>query len=226
MNKIVICGNTRMIKQIEDILVQCFKEEGTSIEIYHVSSPLYLMRDYLSDTSYKLIIINSKDSITYMINAYANFNLGISRYIAGQIKFPLTHEKIHKNIVEKLKFSWTCPYGSYTLRNKGVLRRILHEEIEYIHREKKKSIIYLNNGDSEPVKKSTAKIEGELNKSHFIKCSKGYIVNLFNIDKIDISSKTVRMKSGAEVPISRRGQREFIKALFITVTGKSVTSDK
>lgn len=77
-----------------------------------------------------------------------------------------------------------------------------------------------------PIGKSTAKIAKELNKSHFIKCSQGYIINLFNIDKIDTSRKVVRMKSGAEVPISRKGQREFLKAIFITTTGINVTSDK
>lgn len=153
MFKIVICGNLKEIKQIEDILVQCLKEERASIEICYVSSPLYLIRDYLSDINYKLFIINSKDAITYMINDYKNFNLGISRYIAGEIKFPITYEKINKNIIEKLKSTWTCPYGSYTLRCKGELRRILHEEIEYIHREKKNSVIYLNNGDNEPYRK-------------------------------------------------------------------------
>lgn len=226
MIKIVICGNKKEIKQIEDILVQCLKEISDPIEIYHVSSPLYLMRDYLSEMSYKLFIISSKDSITYMVNAYTNFDLGISRYIAGEIKFPLTCKKINKSLAEKIKSSWTCPYGSYILRRKGELQRILHEEIEYIHREKKKSIIYLSNGESEPIAKSTTKIAKELDKSHFIKCSKGYIVNFFNIDKIDMSRKVVRMKCGAEIPISSRGLREFLKAIFITATGKGVISDK
>lgn len=222
MMKIALCGNKKEIKQIEDILSQCFK--GKKYEIHHVSSPLHIIRDYLSETQFKLFIISSKDAITYIINVYNNFDLKILRCISGKIEFPLTYEKINKNIAEKLKSSRICPYGAYVLRRKGEMRRILHKEIEYIHREKKKSVIYLNNGDSESLAKSTVKIAKELNKSYFIKCGKGYVINFFNIDKIDNSCKVIRMKSGAEIHMSRKGSKEFLKALSISVIGDNIFS--
>ena len=72
------------------------------------------------------------------------------------------------------------------------------------------------------VSDSQTKMLTELNANYFIKCSKGYIVNFFNIEQISDDYKSLIMKSGAEIPMSRSGQKQLFKSLSLSITGINV----
>lgn len=122
-------------------------------------------------------------------------------------------------MLEAVKSSHTCPYGVYAAKNAKMSRLILHEDIEYIYKEKTKSVFYLRSGETMEVSDSQSMILTELDANYFLKCRKGYIVNFFNIDQLSDDYKTLIMKSGAEIPMSKIGEKEFLKSLSLSITG-------
>jgi len=66
---------------------------------------------------------------------------------------------------------------------------------------------------------SLSRISAELDANYFIKCSKGYIVNFFNVERLSYDYKSLTMKSGAEIPMSRVGEKQFFKSLSFSIAG-------
>ena len=120
---------------------------------------------------------------------------------------------------EVLKSSHFCPYGVYAAKNAKMSRLIQHEDIECIYRKKRKSVFYLHSGETMEVSDSQTKILAGLDANYFIKCSKGYIVNFFNIEQISDDYKSLILKSGAEIPMSRSGQKQLFKSISLSIAG-------
>ncbi len=120
---------------------------------------------------------------------------------------------------EAVKSSHTCPYGVYAAKNAKMSQLIHHSDIECIYKEKNKSIFYLSSGETIEVPDSLSGILTELDSNYFIKCSKGFIVNFFNIEQVSDDYKTLTMKSGVEIPMSSIGQKNFFKSLSLSITG-------
>lgn len=222
MIKIALLGNVEKRKQMESVLSQCLDEKNVICKIYHSSNSLQFMKDYYYNSDIRLCLLCYEGTITYIIKVYTNFNPKLSHCSRGTLKFPLTHENVNMHLLRKLLLPKVCPYGAYTVKRRKTTRRILHENIEYINREKNISIIHLNDGDKETTSKSTALIAKELNKKYFARCGKGYVVNIFNIDRISDDFKIITLKSGAKIPMTRSGKKEFLKSLSLTITGINI----
>ena len=65
-------------------------------------------------------------------------------------------------------------------------------------------LVFLANNETEKIKASTKKIKEELSEDYFVNNSRGYLVNLFNVKKIDRVNNEIIFKSGSRIPISRK----------------------
>ena len=218
-NKIALYGNYKKLNQIEDVLSGYLDENVVPYEIHRISDSEQFLREFLTKDDYLLFIISEKGSVSYLLKIYKNFDRKTSRYAYGKLNYPLTQNELSSRIIEAVKSSHTCPYGVYAAQNTKLSCLIQHADIEYIHKENSKSIFYLCSGETIEVPDSLSWVFTMLDTNYFIKCSKGYIINFFNIEKVSDDYKSIIMKSGAEIPMSRIGKKQFLKSLSLSITG-------
>ena len=221
-NKIALYGDSKKLKQVEDVLTKFLKKNDIPFEIHRVSDSEQFLREFLLKDDFRLFMVSEKGTVSYLLKIYKNFDRQTTRYAYGTLKFPLTQAGLTNQMLEVFKSSHTCPYGVYAAKNRKMSRIILHEDIECIHKEKTKSVFYLCSGETMDVPEPQSGILTELDANYFITCRKGYIVNFFNIEQISDDYKSLIMKSGAEIPMSRSGQKQLFKSLSLSITGINV----
>lgn len=204
---------------MEGVLSECLKAFDIPFEIHHIPNTQKFIHDFLFNNNFRLFMESSKETITYMLKIYTNSDQQYSRHVAGTLKYPLTQAEFIKDMLAAIKLSRICPYGVYAAKNGKMSRLIPHEDIQFIHKEKHKSVIYLYDGEYMKEVTSQARIQKELDASYFFKCHQGYIVNFFNIEQISDDYKFLLMKSGAIIPMSRLGLKQLVKSLSISITG-------
>lgn len=106
----------------------------------------------------------------------------------------------------------------------GILSTIRASGIEYIKCKNNYSVIHMDDGETITVSKSLLKITELLNRSYLVKCNRGYVININDIDYISDDNKTFKIKSDAEIPVSKNGFKNFLKMLSISKTGVNVFS--
>lgn len=218
-NKIALLGGAKRRRQMESVLSECFKAYDIPFEIHHIPNSKKFIHEVLFNNDFRLIMENSKETITYMLKIYTNFDQQYSRHAAGTLQYPLTKSEFIKNMLKALKLSSTCPYGVYAAKNGKMSRLIPHEDIQFIHKEKNKSVIHMCNGEDIKELTTQTKVLKELDASYFFKCHKGYVVNFFNIEEISDDYKFLLLKSGDVIPMSKLGFKQLIKAISLSVTG-------
>jgi len=131
------------------------------------------------------------------------------------LEFPLNSENLNEMMIADNGHN--CPYGIFKVNTKKTLRLIPHEDIEYFYRSNGKTLVFLKNNETEEIFQSKKVIKKELSEDYFIDCAKGYIVNLYNIMKIDKTNQIITLQSGDIIPINRKKFqyvfREYIKTM-------------
>jgi len=79
-----------------------------------------------------------------------------------------------------------------------------------------KTVIFLKDNEKEEINESIKIFIIKLSKIYFANCIKGYIINLYNVKKIDRVNHQLVMKSGNKISISRYKFSDIIR-LFIMV---------
>ncbi len=218
-NKIALLGGAKRRRQMEAVLSECLKTYDIPFEIHHVPNSQKFIHEVLFNNDFRLIMESSKETITYMLKIYTNFDQQYSRHVTGTLKYPLTKAEFMKNMLKAFKLSNVCPYGVYAAKNGKMSRLIPHENIQFIYKEKYKSVIHLHNGESVEEVTTHAKVLKELDTSYFFKCHQSYVVNFFNIEEISDDYKFILLKSGDIIPMSRLGFKQLVKAISLSITG-------
>ncbi len=218
-NKIALLGGAKRRRQMEGVLSGCLKAYDIPFEIHHVPNSQKFMHEVLFNNNFRLIMESSKKTITYMLKIYTNFDQQYSRYAAGTLKYPLTRAEFIKNMLEVFKLSGTCPYGVYAAKNGKMSRLIPHEDIQFIHKEKNKSVIHMHSKEEIKEVTTQAKVLKKLDASYFFKCHQGYVVNFFNIEEISDDYKFLLLKSGDIIPMSKLGFKQLVKAISLSIAG-------
>lgn len=225
MFKIVLYGSSSDRTQMEHALSEAFKEKNLSFKIYSASNSLKFLVDYLYNNDYQIFVTCIDGQASYIIKTYNNLDIQLCHFVSGSISFPLTLDEIHEKIIKNIELSKLCPYGVYIAKNYNTIHKILHEDIEFIHREKTKSVFYLKNGDTITSSKNIGKIADELNRNYFVKCCKGYLVNIFNIYKVNTKCNCIELHSGKTIPMSKTNFKNFIKSYSFTTLGIDIFND-
>jgi hypothetical protein len=163
------------------------------------------------------IVLSCEDErITYVKRNVTDHMKSYSNMTVGWIDMPLSDEGIDEIIFNDDYHG--CPHGIYRLANHNTVRAIVHGDIEFCRWNKVKTVIFLKDGETEEVGKSIAKIKAELPEDYFSECVKGYIVNFYNVKKIDRVNHDFIMYSGHKIPISYKKftgfVRKFIEVMF------------
>ncbi len=218
MLKILLYGSARERKILEEALQKPLKENKVSFNIQYLSNPQQLMKNYLLDSSYRIIVACLAGSTSYVIKGD---NKTVSNIITGIMDFPPTPEEIDEKLMRNRELASFYSSGEYTVTHRSFTRKIPYEEIDYIQSDNKKTIMHLTNGDTEIIQKGIRKVNAEIDRKYFAKCCIGVIVNTRNIHKIHRSeknSRVIELKSGAKVVMTEGYFKKFAEAYSMSVS--------
>lgn len=213
MLDIVLYGRVNDRKKVEKVLIKYFNKVKIQFKIYSTPSSLEFMTDYLNDNRFHVFIACMDGSTTYMIKTHI-YEMDNS-LIIGYMSFPPTEDEINKNLLRNYEFSNISAHGEYAVKGKNTVDTILHNDIEYIKREEKKSIFHLKDGSKVYSDDELSKVELELGKEYFVRCGNKCVVNTLNIYKIYSLQgypNKIEFVSGAKIPISRSYANIFLQS--------------
>ncbi|WP_313163534.1 LytTR family DNA-binding domain-containing protein [Sedimentibacter sp.] len=218
MLKILLYGSTQERKILEDALQKPLRGKNISFDIHYLSNPQQLMKNYLLNSSYRLIVACLDGSTSYVIKDGC---MPVSHVVTGTMSFPPTPEEIDEKLMRNPELASFYSHGEYTVTHRGLTHKIPYEEIDYLQSDNKKTIMHLTNGDTEIIQKGIGKVNAEINRKYFAKCCIGVIVNTRNIRKIhrlEKSSRIIELKSGAKVIMTEGYFKKFTDAYSMSVS--------
>lgn len=211
----VYCNNSNQKKEIKTMLKNYFDNYDVEAEITNIKTKMKILKKTIESYSdYNIVVLCEEDKLIYYKRNYINYYKNISNMTVGCISMPLNFDKI-ENILFNEDYH-ICPNGVYKLITSNTIRAIPYGDINFCKWNGHKSVIYLNDGETEEVNKSIKKIKNELSERYFVECIKGYIINLYNIKKIDKINHEFIMYSGHKIPISSKKYTSVVR-LFIEV---------
>ncbi|WP_312813714.1 LytTR family DNA-binding domain-containing protein [Sedimentibacter sp.] len=218
MLKILLYGSAEERKILEEALKKPLKENKISFNFQYLSNPQQLMKNYLLNSSYRLIVACMDGVTSYVIKDGC---MPVSHIVTGTMGFPPTLEEIDEKLMRNPELASFYSPGEYTVTHRGLTRKIPYEEIDYLQSDNKKTIMYLTNGDREIISKNIGKVNAEINRKYFAKCCIGVIVNTRNIRKIhrlEKNSRVIEFKSGAKVVMTEGYFKKFADAYSMSVS--------
>jgi len=151
----------------------------------------------------KIIFITSH--LEYAITAY---EYSVFRYIPKTMiaeKLTIALEDFYKLYrLEQSEF--------YTIEIKNHVEQIPYRNILYILKSGKYAVFYLQDGRTQPVRKTLSQISTEINQEYFYFADRGCIVNLANV--IGIDEAGVLFQNQQHVTISKAAMSEFKSILL------------
>lgn len=225
MSFVMLHGSSQKCSQAEQVLMQALGKYEPTMKIEKAKSPKHFMETYAKGTLFSIYIIFLDNTAEFLANAYHDYQHKTSLWCRGTLSLPLDPLEIEKKLSEYVRIRIVCPYGAYYLKNRTVFRKIIHEDIEYISKENKKCVFHLKNGETESEWTNLKKIRDNLDMKLFVKCGKKYIINIFNVAKMDKSAMTVKLKSGTTLKLKRGHYGKLWRVFCFSVLGLARSAD-
>ena len=111
------------------------------------------------------------------------------------------HEELAENLKAALDFIMTQNVQYYTVSNNNYLEKVTHHDILYIMKDKKNSILHMEQNRTIKTRKALAEVFSELNSEDFVYIDRSCIANVTRINKI--SNGDAYFEDGTVIPISR-----------------------
>lgn len=205
-------------KDIKKSMTQYFEDLNIESEISYIKTKSIVLKNITAKfMEFNILIINDGDKIIYIKR---NNNSIVKKYdyqTIGWFDSPLNNEKIDEIIFRE--DNRNCPQGLYNLNTKKIIRAIDYEDIEYFQIINRKTIIYLTDNEVEDTNESFKSIKDKLSEEFFVDCVKGYIVNFYNIKKIDRVNHILIMKSGHKITIGKNNFKYIVRLYFRIIFG-------
>lgn len=217
MFNIGIYANSTERKEIKKTISQCLDEINVVAQISYIRNKSEILNIFNFDHKYNIIIVVEKSNLMYIKKSYTNYGKKVVNITSGFLEKPINNQTL-----EEILFSsneYLCPHSIFEINNKKTFRLIPHEDIEYFHWSDGKTVVYLTNNETEEIPQTTKKIKEFLSEDYFAECTKGYLVNLFNLKKINKVNHEIILKSGAIIPISRKNFNNILLMIIKSVFG-------
>lgn len=211
----IYCGDTVKKKEIKSVLNQYFDDLQIKAEITILRTKTSVLKNIAAGyIDYNILMLCEEDRVTYFKKNIVNHFKSFSDITVGWLSMPLSMDKIEKIIFNEDYHS--CPNGVYKLITNKTIRAIPYGDINFFRWNGSETVIYLKDYETEEVKQSIKKLKTELPEKYFAECVKGYIINLYNVKKIDKTNHEFVMYSGHKISISPRKYSEMVR-LYIEV---------
>lgn len=132
----------------------------------------------IKETEPKTLVILLTAHIEF---AVAGYDLNVFRYI------PKTDFANRMEAALEAAFDWLAFQEGkfYFIRNSRRFEKIAYNEICYMYKKQKNTMIFTESGEEIPVRKTLAEIYKELNSDEFIYIDRCYIINILKVKRID-----------------------------------------
>lgn len=209
------CNDTEMKKEIKNNLIHYFDELKIEAQITNIRTKTSVLNNIAAGyIDYNIVMLCENDRVTYFKKNAINHFRSYSNITVGWLSMPNFMDNIQDIIFNEDYHG--CPMGIYKLNTSKTIRAIQHGDINFFRWNGDKTVVYLKDYETEEIKQSIKKIKEELPESYFAECVKGYIINLYNVKRIDKVTHEFVMYSGHRIPISPRKFNSMI-SLFIKV---------
>ena len=194
------------------ILLQELKENTIEVLFLDIDMPYYSGMDiasYISDNNLStiLIFVTSHDELVFKTFAYKPF---------GFIRKTHLEEEIDE-LVDRLSKELEVRKQELVVTKAGEIVKIPLCDISYIEADGN----YLNIRTSEEIirhRDTMSNMENELKGKDFIRCHKGYLVNVNHIEKMKMSELMVKCgKEEAIVPVGRSYEKDVKKKIMESI---------
>jgi DNA-binding LytR/AlgR family response regulator len=214
MIKIGIYSNdSNQKKQIKASLKKYFNDLKMESDIRCITTKKNVLKNFTDRYSeYKIVLFCEENRINYIKRNLVNHLENFSSQTVGWTDLPLNTEKINEIIFNEDYHN--CPRGVYVINTKTTVRAVSYGDIEYCQWINDKTVIFLKNNETEEITDSIKDLKKELPEDYFADCLKGYIINLYNVKKIDRSNHQLIMNSGSRISINQRKYSNLVR-LFI-----------
>ena len=211
----IYCKNEVQKKEIKKCLKQYFEELQIEIQINIIRSKTAFLKNISGRYMlYNIVLCCEEDRITYFKSNMVNHVKNQGFIILGWMNMPIYTENIDQMIFNEEYY--LCPLGIYKIITKNTIMAVALGDIEYCQWNGNKTIMFLKSNETEEIGKSIKILKSELPMDFFVVCNKGYIINFYNVKKIDRVNHEFVMYSGHKIPISYKKYTDIV-GLYIKV---------
>ena len=190
-------------------LVELLQNEPIDIIFLDIDMPFFNGLDIAKMITEKglktlLVFVTSYDALVYQTFAYRPFAF---------IRKSFFHEEIG-DIIKRLEQELLSWREELVLEKAQEIVRILVEDIYYIEASGNYIDIYTKNG-IERYRTTLANMENELKGRSFLRCHKGYLVNIRHISRM--KNNEIELTEGSRLPVGRNYEKEVRQALLVSM---------
>ena len=212
----VYCQDPTHKKEIVNLLKQYFEDLKMEVNLISLRAKVTVLKNITkSFDDYNFVLFCEDDKIIYYKKNLMDHYKNLSNITIGWLNMPLSIDKIDGIILNNEDYH-DCPRGIYMLENSKTIRPLLYGDISFCRWNGHKSMIYLKGDETEEVNKSIKKLKKEMPEIYFAESGKGYIINLYNVNKIDKTKHQFVMCTGQRIPISSKKFNSMV-SLYIHV---------
>ena len=190
-------------------LVELLQNEPIDIIFLDIDMPFFNGLDIAKMITEKglktlLVFVTSYDALVYQTFAYRPFAF---------IRKSFFYEEIG-DIIKRLEQELLSWREELVLEKAQEIVRILVEDIYYIEASGNYIDIYTKNG-IERYRTTLANMENELKGRSFLRCHKGYLVNIRHISRM--KNNEIELTEGSRLPVGRNYEKEVRQALLVSM---------
>ncbi|MBP1925637.1 DNA-binding LytR/AlgR family response regulator [Sedimentibacter acidaminivorans] len=204
-------------KKISIAVIQFLKENQIEGKVSYIRKSHEILNVFDQHCKYNIIIISKNNELTYIKRNSSHYVKKSLQLTTGLLVSPLNSENLGEIIISENNYN--CPHGFYKIDTNKTMRLVPYKDIEYFHWSEGKSILYLTNNETEDISNTVKRIKTELSEDYFVECARGYIVNLYNVKKIDKINQEITLKSENKIPINRKKFQHTFKMLIKDIYG-------
>lgn len=126
-----------------------------------------------------------KNSLVILLTSHLNYAIeGYEMNVFRFIPKEQTDERLERYVVDAVKMITNVLQKSYVVKRHDLVEKVFYNDIFYITKDGKNSILHLGNRDSIRVRKPLAVVLQELNSEEFVYIDRGCIANMSNLHRL------------------------------------------
>lgn len=229
MIRIAVCDDERhFTEQIHDMLSAQAKALSCAVHILTYTSSGELMYDVEEGIHFDLLFLDIEmpetDGMSLAAVVRSHLPLVLIVFITFHTKYAVkAYELSVFRYIPKSELETCLPLAlkdacqllkrnstdTYVIESPRRIRKIAVDDILYIYKEQKYAVFVLKEEEI-AVRKSLEQVMEELcgaeRENGFLMAERGYIVNLFHVDRME--DQVLFLDDGTAIPVSRRNQKE------------------
>ena len=236
MIRIAVCDDERcFVEQMNHIITNHARDISQPPETSFYTSSSQLLYDVEEGAHFDLLLLDiempEKDGMSLAASLRRHLPLSLIIFITSHTQYAVkAYELSVFRYIPKSEMETCLPLAlkdasrilkqsssdTYIIESARRIQKLSAEDIIYVYKQQKYSVIAAKGGEI-PVRKPLAQVLEELNTltaggtGSFLMVERGYIVNLFHVEKLE--DEQIYLDNGSVLPVSRNRLKETREAI-------------